>query len=220
MKAYDFTIYDNYMLVKINDDWFTIDTGCPYSFSFKHSLNRMNISRDYIIRYNPMPESINQRTFGRIISGIIGNDILFGERNIIFDKTKNKVFFGGEYEITENDCKMPLNSTFKYNLRINEKDCIGYLDTGAHYVMVDDHSLLEGARIKDSYIESSFTGDLKTDRYEGSISFGNKHSDSTYMLKSVQNMNRCPGIQVFFGVCNLFTERCVFDFENKILLLK
>ena len=128
--------------------------------------------------------------------------------------------FGGEYEITKNDCKMPLDFSFKYNLKINEKDCVGYLDTGAHYVMVDDHSLLEGARIKDSYIESSFTGDLKTDRYEGSISFGNKHSDSTYMLKSVQNMNRCPGIQVFFGVCDLFTERCVFDFENKILLLK
>ena len=215
---YNLINYDGYPLIEIDGGIYLIDTGAPsMCFSNKKTVNIngniFNLNPAFGVRI--LTESEMFKTFGRVIDGFIGIDIIRKFQIIEIDKINNKVSFGVSHKPRTNETKM---SNFQVKLKVNNFIVNGYLDTGAHILMVENHSILN----KNNYIgqveETSNNGPFVLDKYYGIMKIGDIEKE-VLMLKKDPRMlgNRSD---VYFGLDQISEEYYVIDLKTNTFYFK
>jgi len=214
---YKLIIKNDHLLTIIDNKYYLIDTGCPFSF---------NINDDESIKINnkicelrKCPISINEiSTFiGIDIYGYLGTNTLASFKNAVINKKEMMISFN---ENIDNDI-----SSLAYDIDIfnernhlicflnvnNHKNIKTCLDTGAHLPLFKNKLMIN--KPIDKRKELTHFGYFNLNIYESII----KIQNGIFKMESLE-MNRELTLNLpydaFIGINQLFDEKFIIDFES------
>lgn len=220
MYKYQLINNNGYPLVKIDNYIFLIDSGCPFSISFKKIENIIINEINCLFHFRYMPSHIFNNdminAFKETIDGFIGADLLkyFGILEI--DLINNTVTFGGSSKALDNVGKL---NNFKTNVILNGKVVNAFLDTGAHLVMVQNKTLLNGAKLIGKHTEESNSGVFVLNMYNSVLEISGV-SKEIEVLEHNGMMPKMPGVDLYFGLNQIASEYYVLDLKKNIFYFK
>ncbi len=207
---YELIFTNDYPLVKIDERLFLIDSGCQTSIALGN--RPINVCGTQIY---PFPNAISQlgqiESFGTLIDGIIGKDILRKYNTILISLDDKKVYFNSKLINQGNICKFVDDYVFEAS--IDEKKMKAYFDTGAHKIMFKNNIIHAKNKIG-SKEETSFIGVIKCDEYEVDFSFNNKSNK----IRALDISSYPYPDMIYFGISAIAKHYVGIEWEKSILV--
>lgn len=216
---YKYKLLNNHYVVEIDNRHYIIDTGYPYSVTFRNDLNVVKVNNHF---YSLMPSGYDfdiQKTHNLVgfpVDGLLGNNV-FGESGLTFYKDKNNE---GRVDFTAHDidgttCPI-IGMMIAPIIRVNgDKNFL--VDTGARYAY-GQRNVFVGLTPFD-----------EVDDYNPRLK--DIHS-SIYHVEIMLNEKRCPidvcdnsrvasgipGIYIVGNITTLFDKECSISFKQRQII--
>ena len=217
---------NNHVVVELNDRYYVIDTGSPYSFDFYGQRAICIEGKTYVLETPLCGKEIPDRLTGMDIAGFIGLDILSKTGFTINYKTDDFMFSVDDstnpsyiYDEITFRCEPYI---FTDDLMVNQHSIRNaIIDTGAGVSYLSNEYLSELFKSNEKFEdESPMLGSITGLFYEGNLAVKNKPSDP-FVRKA--KFGRKPDAEVLsnFGAFigpSLLTDNCVsFDFRRNVI---
>lgn len=217
---YKYRLLNNHYVVEIDNRHYIIDTGCPFSFTFRNDLNMVKIN-NHFYPLNPSGYTFNikktHNLVGFPIDGLLGSDV-FGESGLTFYKEKEaegKVDFAS-HDINGVMCPI-VGMMHAPIININGRNKF-VVDTGARYAYGSGNAIagLKPYGEVDDYNPS--LGDLHSPIYHSEIMVNEKRCpiDVCYNSKVASNT---PGVFIIGNITTLFEKECCINYREKKIIL-
>ena len=208
-KTYNFKVSNNHILVNIDDEYYVIDTGSPYSFFYNDEKITID-GKEYTSNRQLASRQEVEKLVGAEINGFIGFDII-SKTGITVDFLENTIMF----DVKQGHICYFLNSDEGYCCT---KDCVingkqlerTIIDSGACISYVNRKFLDLSKKTGETYIDySPIIGKISGEYYEVAIDKVTLGSGDYHHVikvgKMTSDMERI-GVDAFIGLLDIIKD--------------
>ncbi|MCQ2742598.1 MAG: hypothetical protein MJ239_04805 [Bacilli bacterium] len=211
---------NGYPLVEIEGKLYLIDTG-SYSFSFDgNSSLLINGARFPTIPSKRLSQSEMVASFGAIISGYVGRELLERLGGFEINLDKGVVVFGDVDH--QSPFTFPFKDSYMCSVIYNGKPTEAYFDTGAAFAMFlgDEFPYSPSEKIED-WVEQTNYGPMHSEKYKASLSvFGQEFEVESVRITDEFKRRYPSNIHLYFGLSQIAKHRYGIDYKNRIVFFE
>ena len=216
---YKYKLLNNHYVVEIDNRHYIIDTGYPYSVTFRNDLNVVKVNNHF---YSLMPSGYDfdiQKTHNLVgfpVDGLLGNNV-FGESGLTFYKDNNNE---GRVDFTAHDidgttCPI-IGMMIAPIIRVNNNKNF-LVDTGARYAYGQRNVFIGLAPFDEVDDYNPRLKVIHAPIYHTEITLNEKRCplDVCYHPKVASNI---PGIYIVGNITTLFDKECSINFKQRKII--
>lgn len=216
---YNYKLLNNHYIVEIDNKHYILDTGYPYSITFRSDLNMVKVNGIYHALSAPGYRFDIKKTHklvGYPVDGLLGLDV-FGETGFTIYKDSEE---GGHIDFASNDIRGITCPMVGFNIapiiNVNESKLF-LVDTGARYAY-GNRSVFVGLTPYSEVDDYNPTlGDLHSSIYHTEITIKNKRCQID-VCNNVQVASMISNIYMVGNITTLFEKECCVNYRDRKII--
>lgn len=220
---YNYKLLNNHYVVKIGENHFIIDTGFPWSVTFKSGLSRVNIDGNIMDLQNPTFFGFDikktHKLVGYAVDGLLGADA-FRKTGLTIYKDNEE---GGRIDFASHD----INGSTYPMVALTNNDSTPFIktDDGKLYLVDTGARYGYGAKAMFNGLNSVNTvwdynpmlGDLYSNIYNVDVHMNNKkcHTTACYNIRVTFNI---PDFLMVGNITDFFEKECCINYQAKKII--